>query len=90
MIQTDDGYTDEIVIAETIVKVNHTADYLIRVKVNDSVANFAVGSTITVWGADDASSSTAYPNIPNGALFEESDTGKHYVFDGSQTWNEVT
>ena len=30
-----------------------------------------------------------YPNLPNGAIFEESDTGKHYMFDGSQTWNEM-
>ena len=29
-------------------------------------------------------------NLPNGAIFEESDTGKIYMFDGSQTWNEVT
>jgi len=29
-------------------------------------------------------------NLPNGAIFEESDTGKHYMFDGTSTWNEVT
>ena len=29
-------------------------------------------------------------NAPNGAIFEESDTGKHYMWDGSTTWNEVT
>ena len=94
VIQTDDGTGSSsgiVQIAETIVKVNHTADYLTRVKVNDSVANFAVGSTITVWGADDASSSTAYPFLPNGAIFEESDgTGKHYMWDGTDTWNEIT
>ena len=93
VIQTDDGTGSSsgiVQIAETIVKVNHSADYLTRVKVNDSVANFAVGSTITVWGADDASSSTAYPNISNGAIFEESDTGKHYMWDGTSAWNEVT
>ena len=28
-------------------------------------------------------------NTPNGTIFEESDTGKHYMFDGSQTWNEM-
>ena len=28
-------------------------------------------------------------NLPNGTSFEESDTGKHYMFDGSQTWNEM-
>ena len=29
-------------------------------------------------------------NLPNGTIFEEQDTGKHYMFDGSSTWNEVT
>ena len=32
----------------------------------------------------------AYPNLPNGTIFEESDTGKIWMFDGSQTWNEMT
>ena len=30
-----------------------------------------------------------YPNLSNGAIFEESDTGKHYMFDGTSTWNEI-
>ena len=30
-----------------------------------------------------------YPNLPNGTIFEESDTGKHYMFDGTDTWNEM-
>ena len=34
-------------------------------------------------------SSIGGANLPNGAIFEESDTGKHYMFDGSQTWNEM-
>jgi len=29
-------------------------------------------------------------NLPNGAIFEESDTGTHYMWDGTDTWNEVT
>ena len=31
-----------------------------------------------------------YPDTPNGTLFEESDTGKIYMFDGTDTWNETT
>ena len=31
-----------------------------------------------------------YPNLTNGTIFEESDTGKHYMFDGTDTWNEMT
>jgi len=33
--------------------------------------------------------SYTYPNLPNGGIFEESDTGKHYMFDGTSTWNEI-
>jgi len=31
-----------------------------------------------------------HPNLPNGAIFEESDTGKHYMFNGTSAWNEIT
>ena len=48
------------------------------------------GTVINVWGADDDVISYTYPNLSNGAIFEESDTGKHYMFDGDQTWNEVS
>ena len=29
-------------------------------------------------------------NLTNGTIFEESDTGKHYMFDGTSAWNEVS
>ena len=48
------------------------------------------GCMMTVWGADDAPVTPVYPNLTNGTIFEESDTGKHYMFDGTDTWNEVT
>ena len=41
-------------------------------------------------GADDQSSTPFYPLIPNGAIFEESDTGKIYMWDGTSAWNEIT
>jgi len=31
----------------------------------------------------------AYPNLTNGTIFEESDTGKIYMFDGTSAWNEM-
>ena len=31
----------------------------------------------------------ALPNISAGSIFEESDTGKHYMLDGSASWNEI-
>ena len=48
------------------------------------------GSKLIVWGADDAALTPVYPNLTNGTLFEESDTGKIYMFDGTDTWNEMT
>ena len=52
--------------------------------------NIPSGSKITVFGADDAPTTPVYPNLVNGAIFEESDTGKHYMFDGTSAWNEMT
>ena len=31
----------------------------------------------------------SYPNLSNGTIFEESDTGKHYMWDGTSVWNEM-
>ena len=54
---------------------------------NESIAS---GSTLTVWGADDAPETPVYPNLVNGTIFEESDTGKIWMFDGTDTWNEMS
>ena len=45
-------------------------------------------ANLTVWGSDDVGTDV-YPNLSNGTIFEESDTGKHYMFDGTSAWNEV-
>ena len=29
------------------------------------------------------------PNLPNGTIYEESDTGKHMMYNGSNAWNEI-
>jgi len=42
------------------------------------------------WDGESNAVSLSYPNLTNGTLFEESDTGKHYMFDGTSTWNEIT
>jgi len=51
---------------------------------------FGTGTTMTIFGSDDQPSTPVYPNLTNGTIFEESDTGKHYMFDGTSTWNEIT
>ena len=55
----------------------------------DGTTLFDVGSEVIVYGAAE-SDSIEYPNLTNGTIFEESDTGKIYMFDGTSTWNEVT
>ena len=42
---------------------------------------------IQVWGTDTFTATGA--KAVNGTIFEESDTGKHYMFDGTSTWNEM-
>ena len=67
-------------------------DQIKRVQVindNAGTLDMAQYSSITVWGATPAPAND-YPNLPNGVIFEESDTGKHYMFDGTSTWNEMT
>ena len=41
-------------------------------------------------GLTNQAGTNVIPNLPNGAIFEESDTGKHYMFDGTSAWNEIT
>ena len=59
--------------------------------VNNASGDFAVGTEVCVFGTEVASTASAATNplIPNGAIFEESDTGKHYMFDGTSAWNEM-
>ena len=52
--------------------------------------SFAQNSTMTVFGSDDQASTPFYPNLVNGTIFEDSTDGKHYMFDGTSAWNEIT
>jgi len=47
------------------------------------------GSYVFDYTGDVRISTTAYPNLTNGTIFEESDTGKIYMFDGTSAWNEM-
>ena len=53
--------------------------------VNATVDNVKVFNNSLVY----STSTPFYPFLPNGAIFEESDTGKHYMFDGTSAWNEM-
>ena len=52
-------------------------------------ADFVDGTSVTVLIPDEGTLVYDYPDLPNGTLFEESDTGKILMFDGTDTWNEM-
>jgi len=85
-----DGAGNASTRRETVGKWTNNTDQITKIQFVDLGvgAEIEAGSTITVWGADDATLN--YPNITNGTIFEESDTGKHYMFDGTSAWNEIT
>ena len=64
---------------------------------SDIIALSGTVRAIQVWtdsaGTGDAdfepTFTNSYPNLPNGTIFEESDTGKHWMFDGTSAWNEM-
>jgi len=69
-----DGKLDELIIADRVF----TADEV------SAIYNSGTGGTL-------ASMPLITLNLPNGTIFEESDgTGKHYMWDGTSAWNEVT
>jgi len=41
------------------------------------------GSTVTNMAT------AVYPNLPNGAIFNETDTYKYFMWDGTDTWNQM-
>ena len=46
-------------------------------------------SEISGWDSKIRGLNYTYPNLPKGVIFEESDTGKHYMWDGTSSWNEI-
>ena len=89
-VSNGDGTGNAPKSGEIIWKWINTSDQVTRIDViNTADGDFAVGSTITVWGADDQASTPVYPNLPNGSIFEDSTDGKHYMWDGTSAWNEM-
>lgn len=71
---------------EFVGKWANTSAQITKIQVyNQGSGNFEAGSYITVFGAsDDVVSDKTQTN----SIFEESDTGKHYIWSGS-AWTEV-
>ena len=56
---------------------------------NGGSGSYAEGSELIVWGSDGASDTTQ-PTIVNGFILEETDTGKHYIWNATtSTWTEI-
>ena len=72
-------------------KYANSTDLIDKIKItnNDSNGSFAEGSEMVLWGSDGASDTT-YPTLVGGYIFEETDTGKHFMFDGTSTWTEIS
>ena len=70
--------------------MTNTADDLLGLRIikESGKSDFTSGSSLTVWAQDDGT--TNYPNLTNGTIFEEQDTGKFYMWDGTSAWNEIT
>ena len=68
---------------DVIVIMGYTGDNASKLY-NGKVTN------IKVFNNTDNVTTQTQPNLINGTIFEESDTGKHYMFDGTSTWNEMT
>ena len=56
---------------------------------NNDTGSFLEGTELIVWGSDGASDTTN-PTIVNGFILEETDTGKHYIWNATtSTWTEI-
>ena len=59
------------------------------IQINMGSGNLDANSEITVYGSEGTEIPATVFYAIAGTIFEESDTGKHYMWDGTDTWNEV-
>ena len=90
-VSNGDGAGNAPKSGEIVWKWVNTSDQVTRIDViNSQSGDFAVGSTITVWGADDQASTPVYPKLQDGSIYEEQDTGKIYIWNlSTNTWSEI-
>ena len=44
---------------------------------------------VKIWNGVTSAPSLSYPSLPNGTIFNETDTYKYFMFDGTDTWNQM-
>ena len=76
---------------EWVGKWANTSNAITRVDVtNTGSGSYDEGSEVIVWG-DDGTADTTYPNLQGGFIIEETDTGKHYIWNSTtSTWTEIS
>ena len=73
---------------EAVGKYTDTSNKITSFSATCGGGGFGAGSYITVWG--DASD-VIVDTTNDGSVFEESDTGKHYIWNAtSNSWTEIT
>ena len=75
---------------EMVGKWANTSAQITTIKANNGGSgSYSEGSELIVWGSDGASDTT-HPTVVNGFILEETDTGKHYIWNATtSTWTEV-
>ena len=74
---------------ESIGKWDEKTEQITRIEAKTSANTFSAGSHITVWGSDGADD-TVTTGFPNGSVYEETDTGKHQIWNSTtNTWTEI-
>jgi len=75
--------------SEAVTKWTNTSAQITSIQlINNASGDFAVGSYITVLGA---SGDVVNDTTPDSSIFEESDTGKHYIWNAtSNSWTEIS
>ncbi len=74
--------------SEWVGKWANTSDQITKITVtNTGSGSYAAGSYITVFGA---TGDTVNDTTPDSSIFEENDTGKHYIWNAtSDSWTEI-
>ena len=79
---------------EMVGKWANTSAQITTIKANNGgTGSYSEGSELIVWGSDgsaDITLSGALTNIVGGFIFEEKNTGKHYIWNATtSTWTEI-